>query len=135
MLSFKWVEICEKSLGYSTNVEIIEKRITELKQNPHYYIIVAEEDEEVVGFMEAEKYDLIYGERGYNLIVLGVLPAYQDKGYGKMLIEALEKEVIDNKASFIRLNSRVERKGAHGFYEHLGYEWKKTQKNFKKKVG
>ena len=68
-------------------------------------------------------------------MVLGVLPAYQDKGYGKMLIEALEKEVIDNKESFIRLNSRVERKGAHGFYEHLGYEWKKTQKNFKKKVG
>jgi ribosomal protein S18 acetylase RimI-like enzyme len=42
--------------------------------------------------------------------------------------------VASEGGSYIKLNSRVERTEAHGFYEHIGYTHKKTQKYFYKKL-
>lgn len=51
---------------------------------------------------------------------LYVLPNNQNKGFGKMLIEEMEKEAVLMGANTLELNVNRENK-AKDFYEHLGY--------------
>ena len=126
-------EICEKELGHHIHIDL-RKRIQELSHHPSYYLRVYEDGGEVLGFIQAEVYDLLYGESGWNVMALAVKKDAQGKGIGKQLLVSLEDHARKDQRTFIRLNCRDERKEAHGFYEHLGYVHKKTQKYFIKKV-
>ena len=123
-------EICELSLGHAAETEMIESRIKELLDDASYYIAVYVKENAIVGFIHAQKYDLLYGGKGWNIIALAVNPREQGKGIGKELLLSLEHYAKDSGASFIRLNSRADRETAHGFYEHLGYHCDKIQKRF-----
>lgn len=121
--------ICESTLNHKTSIKIIEERIEELINNSNYFIAVYD-DGKASAFIQAEEYTILYGEKGWNIISLAVSEDKQNKGYGKALINALENHCLNNGGSFIRLNSRIERENAHGFYAHLGYKCDKTQKRF-----
>lgn len=125
-------KICETVLGHDTTIEILKQRIEELGFNTAYYIKVYVNDTSgaVEGFIQAEKYDLLYGENGWNVISLAVSQEAQHKGIGKQLVLSLEEHALKNRDKFIRLNSRIERTEAHQFYEHIGYQCDKTQKRF-----
>lgn len=129
--------ICEEALGHRASTEVIARRIGELATDSAYYIVAfeSESDHEVKGFLQAEKYDLLYGEKGWNIIALAVVPEAQGQGVGKALLTALEQYAEKSEAAFVRLNSRVERTNAHAFYEHLGYHCDKVQKRFLKHIG
>ena len=70
----------------------------------------------------------------YAVIALAVLPGAQGRGIGRRLLEACEGHVRASGGTFVRLNSRMERTEAHGFYEHLGYACPKVQKYFRKRL-
>lgn len=125
-------DICESALGHETNVDLIKQRIRELSFNPAYYIAVFEDEKEhtVKGFIQAERYNLLYGENGWNIIALAVAPNVQKRGIGKQLLLSLETYAREKGDTFVRLNSRIDRAEAHAFYEHLGYECDKLQKRF-----
>ena len=125
--------ICKSTLNIKTNEEIIKERIQELSDNENYYIAVYD-DGSVSGFLQAEKYTLLYGEKGFNIISLAVAKEKQNKGYGKALLKSLEDYAKGCGCTFIRLNSRIERENAHGFYLHLGYVCDKVQKRFIKDI-
>ena len=125
--------ICESALGHRTAAELIKKNITKLASDDALYIAVYD-DGDVKGFIQAQRYDILYGESGYNIIALAVMPACQKRGIGKALLSALEYCAKQKGASFVRLNSRIEREDAHAFYEHLGYTCDKTQKRFIKNI-
>jgi GNAT superfamily N-acetyltransferase len=57
----------------------------------------------------------------YKLHKLYCLPAEQGKGYGKMLIDAVEKAVTDNGRTILELNVNRYNK-ARTFYERMGYD-------------
>lgn len=128
--------ICEEALGHHTTEEHIEKRICELGGDSHYYIAVFEDEADnfVKGFLQAEEYSLLYGGRGWNIIALAVDEKFRLQGIGKALLRSLEEYASEENCDFIRLNSRIEREKAHGFYEHLGYRCDKTQKRFIKQL-
>ena len=67
----------------------------------------------VLGFIQAEQYDLIYGGSGWNVIALAVSPEAGHRGIGRKLLESLEEEARKRNASFIRLNCNVSRTEAH----------------------
>lgn len=121
--------ICERALGHRTSADLIARRTAELAGDDAYFIAVALNDQQdVVGFIQAQRYDLLYGERGYNIIALAVAPEDQGQGFGRALLCALESHALSRGCTFVRLNSRVDRTDAHAFYEHLGYRCDKTQK-------
>lgn len=64
--------ICIQSLGHETTRQLVCQRIKELSDNSNYYIVVYEDDSshEVLGFLQAERYNLLYGENGWNIIAL-----------------------------------------------------------------
>lgn len=127
-------DICETAMGYGASEETVLKRIEELGGDEHFFIRVYEEDGEVIGFIQAERYIVLYSGSGWNIVSLAVRPDCQNRGIGKMLLCALEEHAVNEGSDFVRLNSRIEREKAHGFYEHLGYVSDKTQKRFIKEL-
>lgn len=123
--------IFRECLGHEADENRIALNIGKLKDNDNYFIAVfADEKDNATGVIQAEKYDLLYSEGAWNIMALAVLPEFQNKGYGKALVEHLIQHARKENSSFIRLNSRSERKDAHAFYEHLGFICDKTQKRF-----
>ena len=129
-------QISKTALGHETTSSHIEQRIKELSEDPCYHIVVYEDDSthQVLGFIQAERYGLLYGDDGWNVIALAVSPDAQRRGIGKKLLASLEDEAARRGQTFIRLNCNTVRTGAHEFYAHMGYECDKTQKRFIKKV-
>ena len=56
------VRICETALQHKTDSVTLQQRIQELSLNDFYYIAVCEDDHDhrVLGFIQAEKYNLLY---------------------------------------------------------------------------
>ena len=128
--------ICKQALGHETTEQRIFQRIKELSDNDNYYIVVYEEDSShnVLGFLQAERYNLLYGENGWNIMALAVLGDAQKRGIGKQLLRSLEEYTEQMGYSFVRLNCNVIRKDAHAFYLRQGYTCDKTQKRFIKRI-
>ena len=124
-------EIFTTSLGYSCTPEVIGERIDELRGDPRFVSLVCEdENSSVQGFIHAMRYDTLHSLGGWDVISLAVAPSEQGKGIGRQLLEACEQEILSRGGTYVRLNSRVERTEAHGFYEHVGYTCDKLQKRF-----
>lgn len=129
-------EICEAALGHKADMNLIRQRIDELSFNSFYYIVVYEDESDnmVKGFIQGEKYNLLYGENGWNIIALAVEQKAQGHGIGKQLLLSLENFTKELGYTFIRLNSNIVRTEAHAFYQHLGYHCDKSQKRFIKNI-
>lgn len=124
--------ICAEALGHIADAEMMKQQIASLSQDEHYFIRVCEDPRtgRVTGFIEAEKYSLLYGGNGWNVIALAVSEDLQGQGIGRQLLSALEAHAVSEGDSFIRLNCNIKRTDAHEFYTHLGYGNDKTQKRF-----
>lgn len=129
--------ICKMSLGHETTAALLEQRIKELSNNSNYSLLVYEDDttRQVLGFLQAEQYNLLYGGNGWNIIALAVSPEVQQQGIGKQLLTAMEDRASKEGYSFIRLNCNITRTNAHIFYQHKGYSCDKVQKRFIKAIG
>lgn len=128
--------ILVESLGYGCDQDVVAHQIEELSGDPRFISLVYADDEtgQVQGFVHVLRYDTLHSRGGWDVITLGVTPSQQGRGIGKQLLQAVEQEALQRGGTFVRLNSRVERTAAHGFYEHLGYTCDKTQKRFVKQL-
>ena len=124
--------INKEALGYTFSPEETASQLAKLSQNPHHFLIGYEDDtsHELVGYIHAEVYESLYSKAGFNILALAVLPQSQGRGFGRDLLEGLEKETKRRGYEFIRLNSADHRLGAHAFYERVGYTCDKVQKRF-----
>ena len=126
-------EICKAALGYDVDVESVNRQIEKLTNDNNQHIIIGYEEEKtrkIIGFVHAQIYESFYSNLGLNILGLAVNPAFQGRGTGRKLMNKLEQYSVDNKVSFIRLNSAMKREEAHKFYEHIGYSCDKVQKRF-----
>lgn len=92
--------------------KIEEKKVRYSDKNRHTWVAVARE--KIIGFCAAEK-----GENNNGLLSVYVLPTFQGKGIGKMLINkvfgwlGMDKDILVNVA---RYNQK-----AIGFYQKFGF--------------
>lgn len=124
--------INKEALGYTFSPEETASQLAKLSQNPHHFLLGYEDNtsHELVGYIHAEVYESLYSKAGFNILALAVLPQSQGRGFGRDLLEGLEKETKRRGYEFIRLNSADHRLGAHAFYERIGYTCDKVQKRF-----
>ena len=129
-------EINKEALDYTFSPEETASQLAKLSQDSHHFLLGYEDDtsHELVGYIHAEVYESLYSKAGFNILALAVLPQSQGRGFGRDLLEGLEKETKRRGYEFIRLNSADHRIGAHTFYEKVGYTCDKIQKRFIKLI-
>lgn len=122
--------ICE-SLGYDTDEATVRAQIDKLVSDDHYVSLVWEDGEGTpVAFIHAVEYETLHRSGGWDVISLAVARRCQGTGIGSRLLRGFEELVRGRGATYVRLNSRVERTRAHAFYERQGYTSDKQQKRF-----
>ena len=113
--------------------ECLTETYAKMRGDDRYTTFVAEADGKVVGLITMVAALAIGHPNGYTKINgLGVLPEYQNKGIGRMLVKRAEELAIENGTRYLGLASGFTREEAHAFYEHMGY--KKTSYWFSKSL-
>lgn len=113
-------------LGYECDDALVSYRLSNL-DSKREVVFVAEIDENVVGYVHAETYDVLYSESMINILGLAVASAYRRNGAGKALLLEVENWAKKLGINKIRLNSGSARKEAHEFYRVMGYDSRKEQ--------
>ncbi len=125
-------ELNAKELGYNYSEDKTRDNLAKLLESSRDRIYVALINGNVVGYVHANDYDLIYASHMKNIMGIAVSNSFQKMGIGKALLTAVEHWAKNTGACGIRLVSGATRTGAHRFYRQCGYTENKKQINFKK---
>lgn len=125
-------ELCKDHLGYDYPMEKFEENLRKLMAAPNHLLLVAENQNQLLGFVHASDMYVIYGPPTKLLSAIAVDEKYRGYGVAHALIEAVEKWAKDSGVSGIRLYSGAERSDANAFYKHNGYEFVKAEMQFLK---
>ncbi len=107
----------------SVTDENVFETYEKMKGDNRYCTFVADVSGSVVGLVTTVETLAIDHPNGYIKVNgLAVLPEFQHRGIGKLLIEHVEKLAGERNISLIGLASGFQRTNAHEFYEHLGYQ-------------
>ena len=121
-------------MGYDYPVERTREKLRACLGNPSHKILVAESEGVVVSYVHLEDYDTLYADPRKNVWGIAGAEACPRQGVGKALPQAGEEWAASTGAAGVRLVSGESRKGAHAFYQTLGYTGNKLQRNFKKRL-
>lgn len=113
---------------YVSNSQELDKKfksyLTKAIEENDPYILVAEDDDEMVGFITYEKADADYFDTNFvvhgDVLELFVKESYRKKGVGKLLMDEVEKFFKDQGINTLSLQCSTFNKNALSFYEHLG---------------
>lgn len=121
-----------EELGYDYPPEKTACKLEAALADPAQLVLAAQSGGEVVGYLHLEAYDVLYAEPMANVLGVAVSGACRRQGVGRALLTAGEQWARERGAAAMRLVSGEGRKGAHAFYQSLGYTGNKLQRNFKK---
>lgn len=122
----------KKEMKYDYPVEKTKIKLAQILEDASQKVYVAVSREQVIGYVHANNYDVLYAPHMKNIMGIAVEQNFKKQGVGRTLLEAVEKWGKETGASGVRLVSGSERKEAHMFYKHCNYIESKEQKNFKK---
>ncbi|ULG74543.1 GNAT family N-acetyltransferase [Macrococcus brunensis] len=116
-------------LGYPCSTEKITTRLEQLIVHPDYYLLVLENDHQIIGFCGMCKM-MFFEHEGYYMRILAFVidSDYRKHGYGSKLLRDAENFALMQGCNIITLNSgnREERNIAHQFYQSNGYNIKSS---------
>ena len=123
--------LIQNELGYSdVTADEVRSSIEKMSGSDDYFTIVAEENDEICGYISAVREISLETGEYYRVIGLAVKSEYQGHGLGTALLTLAESNAKAKGARLITLSSQFKRTKAHEFYEKLGYT--KTSFAFKK---
>ena len=120
------------SMGYDYPEDATRVNLCAILQSPSDRVFVAVSDGEVVGYVHACDYQVIYAPYMKNIMGIAVDPTRRREGIGTLLLSAVERWAGETGAAAIRLVSGAGRTEAHSFYRCLGFDQGRDQRNFKK---
>jgi GNAT superfamily N-acetyltransferase len=124
-------ELCG-ALGYPATRQQIVARLAAIEAVSVHKVFVAEDDGgRVVGWLHAAQCVALTEDDGAEILGLVVESDMRGRGIGAALLHAAQTWARARGASYLRVRSRVERDGAHRFYERAGYARSKTQYVFR----
>ncbi|MGQ3890195.1 GNAT family N-acetyltransferase [Legionella sp. CNM-1927-20] len=124
-------------LGYPILPNEMLTRIKLYLAHPLYIAFVAKHDSQIVGVIAATITDYFHRfGRFARIIAIIIDKNHRRRGIGKLLIQHVEKEVINYQCDFIEVTSGIHREpmGSHDFYKNLGYIDAKDKKKYFMKV-
>lgn len=123
-------EINSLALGYDYLEDRTRARLEAVLEKPDHALFVF--GDPAVGYVHIEAYDCTYADPLGNILALAVRPDAQKRGAGRALMAAAEGWAKARGISGIRLDSGMDRTGAHAFYLAIGYRHRKDHRNFVK---
>jgi len=120
--------VLSAELGYPSEPASISRRLETLLARPDHAVWIAVADDgEVAGWVHAFVSLRLESDPFAELGGLVVGPGWQGRGIGRRLVMAAAEWGTARACAQLRVRSRVERDGAHGFYARLGFVRTKTQ--------
>lgn len=109
-------------LGYENTLLPVRRRIERLASLPHDELLVAVQGDRVVGLIGLHVWTLVHkpGRCG-RITVLCVDHGHRREGIGTALVERLARVARRRRCVELEVMSGSHRKGAHLFYETLGF--------------
>lgn len=118
---FNFIASLSKQMGYEVSIEDVVCRYSYMVNNSNSLLLVAEENQEVVGWIQSEVHNKL-GKYNFAMISgLVVDKNHRNKGIGTELILNTEKWCNKRGCYGVSLSSGKERKEAHNLYKKLGY--------------
>ena len=121
-------------LGYPSTAKSVQRRLVKYLGNSDERVIVAESEGEVVGWTSIGIVDHFYISLYAEISGLVVDEDKRGKGIGARLIDEATRWAKAKGVSVLRLRANALRIDAHGFYLGIGFEKKKTQFMFEKRI-
>lgn len=114
-------------------VKELYKKLCNNKEN--YRFLVAKMEGKIVGYTSViMAYNLFDGNRPLmTLWWVGTHPDYRHQGVASKMFEKIEQIAKENNCELIYFTSENYRKGAHRFYQKMGYDMNKN-KAFEKEL-
>ena len=125
-------ELNTDQMGYAFSAKDTYEKLCDLLECKKDKIFVAVIEGNVVGYVHANDYDLLYFPHMKNIMGIAVDERFKRQGIGRMLVEAVEEWAKKTGAIGIRLVSGASRTDAHNFYRSCGFSGDKEQINLKK---
>lgn len=124
--------LCQQ-LGYPTSQAIVEQRLSQIQQDEHHAVYVAQHsDGKVIGWIHVYVCQLLLAD--LQAVIGGLIVNEGDRrsGTGRLLIQQAEKWASASGCQNILVHSNIVRQAAHDFYEKIGYSKIKTSLVFQK---
>lgn len=112
-----------QSEGYATitNEAALRAALFGADREVALHALVAVEDEAVIAtLLYYAGYDTLSASVGYHLADMVVAHQHQRRGVGKMLVQALAKQVLAEGKEWVSLTALTRNDAARGFYRSLG---------------
>jgi ribosomal protein S18 acetylase RimI-like enzyme len=112
--------MCE--LDYETTRAEMRQRLKSILRDARFRTFVAEINNTVcgmIGTLTHPSYE--HDDLSAKIVALVVSKNQRRSGIGRALVFAAEKDFAERKVTRVSLTTRFTRKGAHQFYEALGY--------------
>jgi len=119
-------------LEYDFPKEKLKERVEYLINKYDAKIFVAVHNLKVIAYIHGSAGDRIYDDKLFIIHTLVVDEEYRGLGVGNKLIAKIEEWIKANNYLSVGLWSRLDRTGAHRFYEKRGYINERTQKYYLK---
>lgn len=124
--------LCQQ-LGYPASQEEVQRRLNQIQQDEYHALSVAElSNGHVIGWVHVYVSKLVIADPQAEIGGLVVDESYRRCGVGQLLMQHAEEWARQRKCSAVRIRSNLARKGAHLFYERIGYSNVKTSLLFHK---
>ncbi|WP_245850883.1 GNAT family N-acetyltransferase [Paenibacillus herberti] len=113
----------EELMGYESDTQAMQRQLELISSEPHYYVAVAEWEQELVGTAMGIVCRDLVGNCAPFLLVENVVVSgkVRGKGVGKLLMQRLEQYGSEHRCSYVILASSNIRTDAHQFYASIGY--------------
>ena len=121
-------------LGYPARDDEMKRRIERLLRSDAYFLVVAEQDARLIGWVAAERRLLLESGERAEIVGLIVTADARRSGTGLALVKAAEEWAAEQGMQTISVRSNVARLESHPFYERLGYVRTKTQHAYAKQL-
>ena len=123
------------ALGYPNSPAIIARRLERLLASAGDLILVATvPPNEVIGWVHANEQHLLDSGRRAEILGLVVDAAWQGRGAGRLLVEAVEAWARTRGLPTLAVRSNIVRTQSHPFYERIGFKRVKTQHSYRKSL-
>lgn len=114
-MEIRYAQLNDKTEWYRLDHHLPEKEFEEKIRTQQGYVLT--EDDKVIGVL---RYNLFWDNTPF-CTMLYIDNAYQNKGYGRLLMEHWEKEMKSKGYGMIMTSTQVDEDAQH-FYRKLGYK-------------